>query len=205
MPTSAAITPPLVDVADQHDRQIGGLGKAHVGDVARAQVDLRRAARALGQNQIRIPAQSLEALEHIGHQLGLEPGIVASVAGCEDAALDDDLGADLGLRLEQDGVHVDRWRYAAGARLQRLGPADLAAVRRHRRVVAHVLRLERSHLQPAAGVRPAEPRHEQRLADMRAGALDHERGCSSHHRDSRTRRPGRQGRAPSCREPKDAG
>ena len=47
----------LVDVADQHDRQVGRLGEAHVGDVVRAQVDLRRAAGALGQDQIRVSAQ----------------------------------------------------------------------------------------------------------------------------------------------------
>ena len=119
----------LVDVADQHDRQIGRFGKAHVGDVMRAQVDLRRAAGALGQDQIGIPAQQLEALEHVGHQVGLEPGIVARSAGGEDPSMNDDLRADLGLRLEQDRVHVHRRRNATGARLQRLGAADLAAVR----------------------------------------------------------------------------
>jgi hypothetical protein len=31
---------PTVDVADQHHRHLGGARKAHVGDVAGAQVDL---------------------------------------------------------------------------------------------------------------------------------------------------------------------
>ena len=46
-------------------------------------------------------------------------------------------------RLQQHGVHVDARRHARGARLQRLGPADLAAVGCHGGVVRHVLRLER--------------------------------------------------------------
>ena len=165
----------LVDVADQHDRQIGRLGKAHVGDVVRAQVDLRRAARALGQDQIRIAAQLREALEHVGHQVGLEPGVVARRAGGENPPLNDHLRADLGLRLEQHRVHVHRRRDAARPRLQRLRAPDLAAVRRHRRIVAHVLRLERPHAQPAPRERPAQARHQQRLADVRAGALEHQR------------------------------
>ena len=44
-----------------------------------------------------------------------------------------------------------RRRDAAGARLQRLGAADLAAVGGDRGVVRHVLRLERPHPQPAPG------------------------------------------------------
>ena len=41
-----------VDVGDEHDGNAGGLGEAHVGDVAVAQVDLRRAAGALDEHQV---------------------------------------------------------------------------------------------------------------------------------------------------------
>ena len=41
-----------VDVADQRDRTIRGAREAHVGDVALAQVDLGRAARALDEHEI---------------------------------------------------------------------------------------------------------------------------------------------------------
>ena len=41
-----------IDVADEHHRHVGCCRKAHVGDVAGAQIDLRRAAGALDQNDI---------------------------------------------------------------------------------------------------------------------------------------------------------
>ena len=41
-----------VDVADQHHRHVGGAGKAHIGDVVGAQIDLRRAARAFDQDEV---------------------------------------------------------------------------------------------------------------------------------------------------------
>ncbi len=44
--------PAALDVADQHDRHPGRLGKAHIGDVARAQIDLGRAAGALDEDEI---------------------------------------------------------------------------------------------------------------------------------------------------------
>ena len=65
---------------------------------------------------------------------------------------------------------------AAGARLQRLGPADLAAIHGDGRIVAHVLRLERPHPQAAPGKGPAQAGHQQGLAGVRAGALDHQGG-----------------------------
>ena len=59
-----------VDVADQDHRHVGGLGKAHIGDVAGAQVDLGRAARALrpGRGRRR-RAEPREALQHRRQQL----------------------------------------------------------------------------------------------------------------------------------------
>ena len=41
-----------VDVADHQHRQIGGAGKAHIGDVAVAQIDLGRAAGALADDDV---------------------------------------------------------------------------------------------------------------------------------------------------------
>ena len=43
-----------IDVADEHDRAVGGAGKAHIGDVALAQVDLGRAARAFDEHEISV-------------------------------------------------------------------------------------------------------------------------------------------------------
>ncbi len=66
-------------------------------------------------------------------------------------------------------------RRARGARLQRLGAADLAAIRRDRRIVGHVLRLERPHRQAAVREGARQAGHDQRFADVGAGALEHER------------------------------
>ena len=164
-----------VDVADHHDRHIGGARKAHVGDVVAPQVDLRRAARALDQHQVGLGLQLLEAFEHIRQKLRLHRHVFGGLRGAEHLALHDHLRADLALRLQQHRVHVDARRHAGRARLQRLRAADLAAVDRDRGVVRHVLRLERPHAQPAFGVGAREPRDHQRLADVGAGALEHDR------------------------------
>ena len=92
-----------------------------------------------------------------------------------NAALDHDLRADLALWLEQHGIHVHACGRARGSRLQRLRTTDLAAVRGHCRVVGHVLRLERSDPESAVCQSPREARDNQRLADVRARALEHER------------------------------
>ncbi len=83
------------------------------------------------------------------------------------------------------GFMCTDWRHAAGARLQRLGAADLAAIGRHRGVVRHVLRLERPHLQALPREGAAEPGDHQRLADVGSGALEHDRGRQLHRRHSR--------------------
>ena len=79
------------------------------------------------------------------HQLRLHGLIFARLGGADHAALHHDLRADLALRLQQHRVHVHGRRHARRAGLQRLGAADLAAVRGHGGVVRHVLRLERPH------------------------------------------------------------
>ena len=68
---------------------------------------------------------------------------------------------------------------AAGQCLQRRRAADLAAVGGDCRIVRHVLRLERAHDFAAIGEQAAQPRDQQRLADVRAAALDHQRGHST--------------------------
>ena len=52
-----------VDIADEHHWQIGGLGEAHIGDIAGAQIGLRRAAGPLHQHEIGPLAHGVEALE----------------------------------------------------------------------------------------------------------------------------------------------
>ena len=165
-----------VDVADEHDRNAGRLGEAHVGDVAGAEVDLGRAAGALDEDDVGIGDDAGEALHHPRQELGLPRPVFRRPHGAGALAVDDHLGAGIALRLEQHRVHMDRRRPPRRPRLKRLGPADLAAVGGDRGVVRHVLRLERCHLEPAPDERPAEPGDDHRLADMAAGALDHQGG-----------------------------
>ena len=113
------------------------------------------------QHQVGAGGQAMEALQHPGQQPRLDVLVVARRGIAPDPALNHHLGAGLGLRLEQHRVHVGDRRDAAGARLQRLGPADLAAVGGDRGVVRHVLRLERPHGQPAPGKGAAQPGDQQ--------------------------------------------
>ena len=69
--------PATLDVADQHHRQIGGLGKAHVGDVARPQIDLGRTPRPLDQHQIRLTPQPFITFNDLRHQTRTQLEIVA--------------------------------------------------------------------------------------------------------------------------------
>ena len=92
----------------------------------------------------------------------------------EHLALHDHLRADLALRFEQHRVHMHRWLDIGRQSLERLGAADLAAFRRHGGVVRHVLRLERPDAESAPHQRASEPGDQQRLADARPRALQHE-------------------------------
>ena len=61
-----------LDVAGQDHRQIGGLGEAHIGDVAGAQIDFGRAAGPFHHHQIAPFADLGEALQHGGQQGGFQ-------------------------------------------------------------------------------------------------------------------------------------
>jgi hypothetical protein len=163
-----------VDVADDDDRRVGRSGEPHIGDVARSKVDLRRRASALDEDDVRLRPEAREAFEHRRHQLGLPRLVGTRRDGAAHAPLHDELGPDLRLRLQKDGVHVDGRRNPRGPRLKRLGPADLAAIGRHRGVVGHVLRLERPDVEAAVRQQPGEPGDKDGLADVRPGALQHE-------------------------------
>ena len=117
-----------IDVADKRDRALRRAREAHVGDVALAQVDLRRAACAFDQHQIGAGLDARVAVEHGGHQLGLQRLIFARPRVADRAALNDDLRADLALRLQQDRIHVDAWGDAC-----RRAPAAPARGRSRRR------------------------------------------------------------------------
>jgi hypothetical protein len=180
-----------VEVADHHDRDVGAFGEVHVGDVAVAQIDLGAAARSFDEHQVGLRAESLEAVQHGRHQLLPHPVIGSRGAVSQHPSAQHDLTPGAGLRLQQDGIHVDGRRYAAGECLQGLSSPDLTvhrlpvgsgpgiAVRGHGRVVAHVLCLERPHDQPASPKGPAQTGDEQTLADVRRRSLDHQGACAA--------------------------
>ena len=134
-----------VDVAQQHDRHVGGARKAHVGDVRGAQVHLGGGARAFDQHEVGFGREDAEALQHGAEQLGLHRLVLARLGGADDLALHHDLRADLALGLQQHRVHVHAERHPRGARLQRLRAADFAAICGNGGIVRHILRLERPH------------------------------------------------------------
>jgi len=164
-----------VDVADEDDRHVRRLGKAHIGDVALAQIGLGGAAGALDEDEVGFGAEPGEALEHARQEARLQRLVLARRRVAGDAALHDDLRAGLGLGLEENRVHVGGRRDEAGPRLERLRAADLAAIPGDGGVVRHVLRLEGAHREPAPRESAAEPGDKQRLADIRARALQHQR------------------------------
>ena len=163
-----------VYVAQQHDGHAGGTGEAHVGDVALAQVHFRGAARAFDNHQVGVGGYGREAVQDPGQERGLQGMVVAGSGLAIDAPLDDHLGPGLGRGLEQHRVHVHARRHAGRPGLQGLGAANLATVGGDGGVVGHVLGLEGADGEPAPPVGPAQPRHQQGLAHVRPGALDHQ-------------------------------
>ena len=168
-----------VDVAHDHHRHARCPREAHVGDVRRPEIHFRRRARTFDQDEIGLAGEAFEAFEDSTQKFRLHGLVFTGLGVADDAALHDDLRADVALGFQQHRVHVNAGRYARGACLQRLGAADLAAVRRDGGVVRHVLRLERSDPEPTPREGAGECRDKQRLADVRARALDHD--CASAH------------------------
>jgi len=165
-----------IDVGDDDHRAVDDLGEAHVGDVAGAQVDFRRAAGALDDDAVVGGAQALPRFEHGLHRARLVLVVVAGVQIGVRLAVDDHLSALVGRRLQQDRVEVDVRRHPCGEGLQRLGAADLAAVDGDRRVERHVLRLERRDAHAAPGQDAADGRGEDRLAGVGSASLHHQAG-----------------------------
>ena len=164
-----------VDVAHEHHGHVGGAGEAHIGDVA----GLRFTSDALPAPSTSTRSASSDSRAKLSSTGGMSVGFLAWYSArlrrAEHAALHHHLRADLALRFQQHRIHVDARRHAGRPRLQRLGAADLAAIGRDGGIVRHVLRLERPDRQPARGKARHRPGHQKRLADIGAGALDHER------------------------------
>jgi hypothetical protein len=168
-----------VDVGDQQHGAVDRFGEAHVGDVARAQVHLRRAARTLDDHGLETAAQALESGDDLAKQPRLRLLVGARLHIRKRLAADDDLRAAVARGLEQHRVHVGKRRDARRLRLQRLRARDFAAVGGDCAVERHVLRLERGDLSSSARENATQARDERALARTRAGTLDHERTACS--------------------------
>ncbi len=118
-----------IDVAQQHDRHVGGAREAHVGDVGGPQVHLGRRARAFDQHEVRLGREDAEALQHGAEQLRLHRLVLARLGIADDPPLHHDLRADLALGLQQHRVHVHAERHPRERVLCRAcAPANLAAI-----------------------------------------------------------------------------
>jgi hypothetical protein len=164
-----------IDVSHEEHGRIGNLRDEHVHEVAILEIDLRRAARPLDDDQVVARTEPRErATDHVA-QLRLA-GVVFDRAEAPDRlAENDDLRSGVALGLQQDRVHVDRGDDPGGLGLDGLRAPDLAPVRGNERVQCHVLRLERRHVQARLPEVPAERRRDDALADRRGRTLDHDR------------------------------
>lgn len=179
-------------------------GQAHVDVVGVPQVDLGGAAGALADHHVVLGAQLGQGGEGGPGQPGPQrpevrrrdrggPGPIGGVPGRLAQCLteQDDLAGQVAARLQQHRVEPQVGREPAGGGLHGLGPADLPApaVRpdHHRRVVGHVLRLERGDVDPPATQPPADTRRQHALAGVRGGAGNEQPAAHARARSARPR------------------
>ena len=124
-----------VDVTGQNDGHIGGGGKAHIGNVAGAKINLGRGAGTFDDHQIMGGFQAFETIQHMAHQLGFQFGIVAGFDSGQAFALNDNLRAGFSFGFQQNRVHVGVRRKTCGQRLKRLCATDFALIHRNGGVV----------------------------------------------------------------------
>src|SRR3546814_3947376 len=98
-------------------------------------VDFGWAASALDYDDISGCAQAAIGGKDGIQQFALAASVIFCAQGALHLSMDDDLRGLVRLGLQQDRVHVRMKFRTAGEGLQGLSPADLPAVRRHRRVV----------------------------------------------------------------------
>ena len=168
-----------VDVADEQARGLRFACGAHVGVVARVQVDLGRRAGALDHDQLVLAQQRVQ---RIGGKRPERLSALAPRHACQigtHLAEHDDLARGIALGLEQHRVHAHLGLGRCRQPLKIQHAADLAqrAVQpRHgARVVPHVLGLERRDLQALARTPAAQRGRVPALAGVAGGAEHHYR------------------------------
>ena len=103
--------------------------------------------------------------------------VIPGADGVDDLAADHQLRGAVAAGLEQDGVETHAGRQSRGPGLHRLGAADLAAFDGDRRVVGHVLGLERRDPNALAGQQSAQPGDNHGLTGIGGGAGDQQRAA----------------------------
>ena len=117
-----------VDVPGQQHRRVYPQGKAHVDDIVCAQVDFRRTARALDDDDVVFCGQTVKSAQHLGKELLFVAEILRRRHLPPDLAHDDDLTARVAAGLEQHGVHAHVRFRPRRLGLDHLGPAHFQAV-----------------------------------------------------------------------------
>ena len=162
-----------VDVACQQDGGIHQFCKAHVDDIIRFQVDLRRTACALNHDDIHIFGQTVVG----GENLRDERFFHLEIGGCGHLApylaVHDDLTAHVTAGFEQDGIHPHVRFHSCCLCLHHLCPAHFQPVTGDKAVQCHVLALEGSHAVAILGKNAAERGAQQAFARAAHGSLHH--------------------------------
>ena len=133
-----------VDVADEDEASVEVAERAEVHDVAHHEVEFNGAAGAFEDEDVGI-APFAPSVECVGDDAPEAVVVAVVFLGFEMTlgdALENELRAVFGGRLDEDGVHLDRGEEAAGFGLDGLGAGHLASVEGGPGVVGHVLRLE---------------------------------------------------------------
>src|SRR3984893_613039 len=103
-----------------------------MGDIVFPKIDFRRASRAFDEDEIGAFAKCRETVEHGWQKLRFQVLVFTCRCLAYHPPAQNDLCAMLALRLQEDRVHIDAWRYATSSCLRRLGASDFSAMGRHR-------------------------------------------------------------------------
>ena len=169
VPTRLAMTPPRSMSPMSTTGTSAARAKPMLAMSPCAQVDLGRRAGALDQDDVRLGAQPRKAVEHGGAcSCGFMCWYSAALALPTTRPCTTTCAPISLCGFSSTGFMCTLGRHAGRTRLQRLRAPDLAAVGRHRRVVGHVLRLERPHAQPAVVEQAGKPGHQQSTCRRRS-------------------------------------
>ena len=175
-----------VDVPGQQHRRVHQLGQPHVYDVVRLEVDFRRTARALDDDDIRLLAQAVKRREDFGNELPLHLEIRRRAHLPAHLAAHDYLTARVAARLKQNRVHAHVRLNARSLRLHHLRAPHFQPVAGDEAVERHILAFERRDAVAVLREDAAKRRAEQALPCAAHRPLHHDAFCPAHASTSRS-------------------